>query len=227
MDTNYQVQGYIGPQTRVPHPALQGATAAVAKLLNEKWGVIGYVCVEYQTHLDPVDQAPRLQAVGLKLGLSPAFLGVGAAALAGSKGGDSDLELAKGQLPSSDRTHSKNFVYLPYGYHRPLSTSRDDIFLRVCKMNGVGLDVESRSGTLFFHIDAMIGGSISTLCMANSRRRAVDVAIHTLSFIIDHFGKDIDDDIRCYHWEALPSILSNLRILSKREKKKKKDITNY
>ena len=225
MDCNYQVHGYLGPQTRTPRMALQGATAAVAKLLYDKWGVIGYVGVEYQTHIDPSDGTPRLSALGVQLGLSPAFLGLGASALAGCVG-DADLEMSRGLVPNPDRPQGKSFVYLPYAYHKPLSSCRDDSFFKVCKMKGVGFDVEARVGTLFFRIDAMVGGSMSTLLIANTRKKVLDTAIHTLSFVVEQFGRHTEDDVNFSPWESLTSILSNLQALSKRENKKKRDMSH-
>jgi hypothetical protein len=80
VDMNYQVQGYVGPPTGVPIGVLDDATAAVAKLY-ERWGVIGYVAVEFESHWSR--DSSYLEAVGLKLGLSPAFLGSGSAATMG------------------------------------------------------------------------------------------------------------------------------------------------
>jgi hypothetical protein len=65
VDGNYQVQGYIGPQSKVSRPALQGATAAIAELLYEKYAVIGYIAVDYQVYWDSSEGRPRLCALGI------------------------------------------------------------------------------------------------------------------------------------------------------------------
>ena len=85
LDSNYQIQGYLGPQKCVTHTALSDATSAIARVLYEKWAVIGYLAVEFQVYrdteegsarlMDTEEGSSRLVALGFNLGLGPAFLG--------------------------------------------------------------------------------------------------------------------------------------------------------
>ena len=85
LDSNYQIQGYSGPQKCVTHTALSDATSAIARVLYEKWAVIGYLAVEFQVYrdteegsarlVDTEEGSSRLVALGFNLGLGPAFLG--------------------------------------------------------------------------------------------------------------------------------------------------------
>jgi hypothetical protein len=59
LDRNLQVQAVHGPQRVTPQAALDGATVAVARSLFEKYGVIGYVTVKFQSYWDALDNIPR------------------------------------------------------------------------------------------------------------------------------------------------------------------------
>jgi hypothetical protein len=159
VDSNYQVQGFLGPQTRIPKPAMKGATYAIAECLFQKYGVIGYVTVEYQAHWDVLADSPKLYALGVKFGLTSSFLGPGVTSVAGKGSSPFGQEPPRSLLCDADSPQAKCFVYIPYAHHKPLSTSRDDSFLKFCKMRGIGFDEESRTGTLFFHIDSIVGMS--------------------------------------------------------------------
>lgn len=220
VDEKYQVQGYIGPQSKVSRSALRGATAAIAELLHYKFAVVGYITVDYQTHWDALEGRPRLCALGVQFGLSPAFLGCGAAAVVGSTGGI----VSSSFLPLGDNS-AKIFVFIPYLYFKPLCLSRDDVFLKFCKMKGIGFDSLSRNGTLFFHIDTILGGALNILCVANTRIKALDLVVQTLNFVVDQFGNKImknkSEEYDVTTWENLSSILSNLQNVSKEKNKKK------
>ena len=224
VDRNYQVQGYLGPQILVPKIALQGATEAVAKVLYAKYGVIGYLSIEFVCYWDGADESSRLQALGVKLGLSPSFLGSGCTAAAGGLG--REQHLSQSMMPLTEDSAGKSFVYIPIAYHRPLCSCRDGVFLRQCKMNGIGFDPETLTGTVFFRIDAMVGGSISTLTIGKTRKKSIDAAIHVLSFIAGNFRKiNVEDDGGGPSWECLISILSTLQFFAKNENKNKMTCT--
>jgi hypothetical protein len=99
------------------------------------------------------------------------------------------------------------------------------MFLKLCKLKGIGFDTESYSGTLFFHIDTILGGALNILCVANTRSKALDLALQTLNFVINEFGDKLikikSDEYDINKWENLTSILSTLQRISKEKKKKK------
>lgn len=59
VDHNFQGQGYHFPQRMTPTLALEGASRAVAQVLASKYGVIGYVTIQYQSYWDALDHLPR------------------------------------------------------------------------------------------------------------------------------------------------------------------------
>ena len=67
--------------------------------------------------------------------------------------------------------------------HPPLKNSKDETFFHQCKMHGVAFDIQNKVGSIFFLIDSVVSGAISMLFIANTRRRSIEYAIQTLSFI--------------------------------------------
>ena len=83
----------------------------------------------------------------------------------------------------------RHFVYLPIISHEPLTETRDDIFFKFCKMRGVAFDMQSKSGTLFHLVDAVVGGIVSICCTGYTRRRSLEITVVTLTFIASQFGR--------------------------------------
>lgn len=241
IDDKYQAQAYIGPQSRVPKAALKGATRAIADQLYRSWGVTGYVTVEYQAYWDTLDETPRMSAMGVQFGLTPVFGGLGSAAVASgavvsTPGGPAPADRTStstngpvGALPpsllprdDSQALGGKHFVHVPYAYHRPLICSRDDAFLKFCRMKGVTFDPEARVGTLFFHVDSVVSGALSCLSLASTRRRALETSIQAMSFVLDQYGRDreIKDAVEGPIWDSLSTILHNMKTLYKRDYKR-------
>ncbi len=100
-------------------------------------------------------------------------------------------------------------MYIPIAVHTPLKSSQDDVFFKMCKMRGIGFDPDQSVGTLFFLIDAIVGGAVSILCIADSRKKAMESALHTLDFISQQFGKDSTKEIRYY--QNLTSIILGMK----------------
>ena len=73
---------YLPSVYRIPKAALRGATKAVADQLYRAWKVTGYVTVEFQAYWDTLDEAPKMNALQVKFGLTPVFGGLGGAAVA-------------------------------------------------------------------------------------------------------------------------------------------------
>jgi hypothetical protein len=222
MDKNYQVQGYIGPQTGVPMGELDDATVAVAKLLYERWGVIGYVAVEFESHRSR--DSSCLVAVGLKLGLTPAFLGSGSAATMGGALGPGMI-LPRSLIPSPESLIGKSFVYIPFAHYEALGSCRGESFSKQCKSKRVGFDRDSRTGTLFILVDASVGGSVSTLCISSSHAKAIDIAIHALHFVISQYGRLAVDERNSRSSDQLTSILSTLKATKRKCSKKNQDLS--
>jgi hypothetical protein len=217
MDRHYQVQGYLGPMTLADDQFLRSVMEAVSKCLYAEHDVIGYVAVEFRTSRDPSEPLPRLTPIGIKLGLSPAFMGIAAAVVGTER---SLYTLPRSLIPCADRDNHvpKSFVYLPYVHHNALSVCRDDAFMRICKTNGVAFDSKIKTGTMIFRLAGMGGGSISTLSVAACREEAVATAMHSLQSIMNGIKSTDREKSGNKAWDSLASILSNLGTLCKHDK---------
>lgn len=82
VDTSYQSQATVWPQSVTPQTALDGATEAIAQTLYSKYDAIGFVTVRFQSFWDAYDKIPRLWAMGLQFGMTPTFGSLGTTAIA-------------------------------------------------------------------------------------------------------------------------------------------------
>ena len=214
MDQHYQVQGYIGPITLADDKAIHSTVNAVSKILYDKHNVIGYVSVEFRTSRNSTELLPRFTALGIRLGLSPAFLGIAAAAVASTERSLCILPRSLVTSTDEDKCLMRAFVYLPYARHAALSVCRYDAFARICKSNGIIFDQKIKIGTVFFRLDSTGGDSIGTLSVAVTREKAIATAIHSLQCILINF-KSMGREIKSHlSWDSVASILSNLTTLS-------------
>jgi hypothetical protein len=101
--------------------------------------------------------------------------------------------------------------------HDPLKYTHDDAFFKVCRMRGIAFDISNRVGTLFFMVDSVVGGALSLLCVGSTRKKSIEIAIHTLSFISREFGMDtVTNPLR---YENLTSMLISLKKLLRHQDK--------
>ena len=149
--------------------------------------------------------------------------GVGGTGSGGGGGGPA-VPLPPSLIPRDDSQSlgGKYFVHIPYAYHQPLTSSRDDAFLKFCRMKGITFDPEAHIGTLFFHVDSVVSGALSALSLGSTRRRAVETAIQAMSFVMDQYGRDRDvrEASERPTWDSLSTILHNMKTLYKRDYKK-------
>lgn len=95
--------------------------------------------------------------------------------------------------------------------HDPLKYTHDEAFFKVCRMRGIAFDIINRVGALFFMVDSIVGGALSILCIGNSRKKAIEIALHTLTFISREFGMDAETSTLRY--ENLTTMVINLKKL--------------
>jgi hypothetical protein len=202
VDKYYQQQGTIYPQSYTPTLALHGASKAIATFIHGKYNIIGHVTFKFQAFWDPVDEVPRLWAIGIHLGLTSSFGSFGSTSVLVSK----DASIPKSLCPVIN--HGKFYVHIPVAIHGPLQGARDDIFFKFCRMKGIAFDVQQHTGTLFFLIDTTSSGAISLLFISNSRRKSLELALDTLAFIVSQYGKDSSEQIKPEH---MTSIILRLR----------------
>ena len=111
-------------------------------------------------------------------------------------------------------------IHVPIALHEQLRGSRDDVFFKLCRMRGIAFDTNERVGVLFFLIDTIVGGAISFVCIANSKFRALEQAVHTLSFVVTQFGKEKGNGHGVSDCRNLCSILLYMRKAFKAEEKR-------
>jgi lipoprotein signal peptidase len=106
-------------------------------------------------------------------------------------------------------------VTIPYAFHGPMKGVREEVFFKHCRMHGISFDRVNNSGTYFHLIDSVIGGAVSMMTIASSRRRSLHLAIAALSFIIQQFGREHPDLTNS--WGQVTSILASLKSILKAE----------
>jgi hypothetical protein len=55
-------------------------------------------------------------------------------------------------------------------------------------MHGVAFDIETRSGTLFFILDALVGGHLSFTVISSKPSGASTLSLHVLNFLANRLG---------------------------------------
>ena len=129
-------------------------------------------------------------------------------------------------------------TYFPIAIQNSLKGTRDDVFYKLCGMNGIAYDHTRRIGTLFFLVDTIVGGGVvSVMCISTTRSKCLELAIDVFTFISKQFGKNnnsgsnsksskssnsksqITENI-C--WQHANSILLNLKQCIKKIDKSKK-----
>lgn len=81
-------------------------------------------------------------------------------------------------------------------------------------MEGIAFDAKTYTGVLFFLIESIIGGGISFMCIAKSKKKVVIMAIQLLTFVSLRFGKEMKEEAR--QWHQVPSMLSTMRRVLKK-----------
>eukprot|EP00981_Chlorochromonas_danica_P003595 scaffold667_cov168-Ochromonas_danica.AAC.2 len=205
-----QIQAYIYPQHITPPLALQSVTNLLGKKLFEDQQVVGHATFHFISHWDGLDAQPRLQASDLTLGATNLFGAYGTASIACDKGASLSLSLIP-KLPEG-----RSFVYVPLAIHDPLRGTRDDHFFKLCRLKGIAYDADNQVGTLFFLADSVMGGGISILCLGKTRKKSIELAIHTLTFVQKHYGIDLTAG-STNKYENLTNMLGNLKKVLKKE----------
>ena len=219
-DAQTQEQGYLYPQTLAPSNSLQECLTVVGEALYKKHQIYGYVTVKFEAYWDSFQQIPKIWAKELYFGLTSSFGCIGSTALARHTG-SVPYELPLSLVPArskSEPTESTNYyLHVPYTFHSPLRQSRDDIFFKLCRIRGITFDINEKTGVIFHLVDSIVGGGISMLFIAASRKKTIDLAIHTISWILSQFGKDKDSNNEPLTYLDIQSVLLRLKKVAKRD----------
>ena len=206
-----QLHSYAFPQNSVPQSDIMGVMKAVSENLHTAYDIIGYITVQFACYCDSNDGFMRLYGQSIHLGITPLYGAIGTAGIVGGV-----REFSSSMCPRVP--DGLCFTYVPMAYHAPLVGARDAAFFRLAKMHRIVYDVESRTGTLFFMVDSLVGGTVSILCVGNSRRRVLEYASNALNFVNQQFGKDTTPPEE-RPWFNLSGILHDIKIELKKEKR--------
>merc|ERR1711939_61270 len=165
-------------------------------------------------HWDALENMPRVVAESLHIGMNATFGAIGTLSVLTRP--PEPLSFPQSLTLRLD-TNDRAFVHIPLAVHTPLTTSRDDIFFRLSKMYGVCFDYERKTGVLFFLVDSIMGGAVSMIAIAENRVKAIDCAVHALTFISKNFGKE--EPLSSPPFTNLNVMLANMRYMLKKEGK--------
>lgn len=220
-DANYQRQGISFPQTLIHDQALAGATEAIANCLMRQYNAIGFMTVTFSVFWDGFEEISRLWALNVSFGMHSAF---------GALGSLTCLTRPQNMPPPDDSLlmsvpEGRCLVHVPSLMHLPLTSSRDDVFFKLCKMHGIAFDYQRKTGILFFLADSVIGGMLSFMVIAETRIKSLEFSIHALTFVLRNFGVP-DEREMVNSWCGLNSVLKTLKLALKVEVARAKAINS-
>lgn len=232
LDDKYQAQAIILPQSLTPMKSLENATKSIVSSLHAKFNLMGHISVRFVSSWDGLDNIPRLAALSVLTGISPAYHAIGNAAIIDDRYVPLPkclvpLEFPKGKLLWTALTCRWSYdslvavglhvINIPIAFHRPLKGARDDVFMKLSCMKGISFDKAAKTGTIFHHVDSIISGHVSLTTISPMRRKTIFLAITALEYIIQQYGRaDIEESNT---WEQVTSISGRLKALIKEEDK--------
>lgn len=244
VDVNNQYQGYCYPQKQIPEEGLKGAAMSLCNYLYIKYNVIGYVEVNFLLFWDSYAHVPKMWGLDFAFGhrLSHSCCSIinhlahrvqfdrvhhAQDDFNGKTNYDELLPILKYRKSMLyPPCEGRCCVYFPMAIQHSLKGTRDDVFYKLCGMNGIAYDHTRRIGTLFFLIDTIVGGGVvSVMCISTTRAKCLELAIDVFTFISKQFGKNskskqiMPEDV-C--WQHGHSILLNLKKCIKKIDKTKK-----
>lgn len=116
-------------------------------------------------------------------------------------------------------------MYVPFATHEGLRSSRDDVFFKLCRMHGIAYDASRCTGVVFHLIDSVVSGAVSFMCFERSRRKALDLCTHVLTFLSQKFGKEsavsassASSASSSRGWQSVSSVLSRVKLAVRMDK---------
>ncbi len=98
-------------------------------------------------------------------------------------------------------------------------------FFSMCKMRGISFDLEERKGITFLLPDSLQSSIIGLLAMGRRAEESISLMHNTISFISESFpDKLLNLELTYSDEQNFGEILSMIKILHKRQERKKKRI---
>ncbi|XP_065836178.1 IQ domain-containing protein H-like [Oscarella lobularis] len=208
-DSPYHLCAMSVPQASVDPQQLKSITMAVAKSCCNR-GIIGYVCVDFVTFIDPLTMNQQVWAVDLdvqysdSLAMCQLFRFVTGGDFDFSASGlfevpiDNQLRLyeEKEEERRKRRREWEDDVILRkrptaarFGvmsarlYHTNLSVIRYSVFFQMCRAHTIGFDMEERCGCVFTLVDSSTRSRIGMICIGEDLPSAIALFSRNLSII--------------------------------------------
>lgn len=211
LDTNYQTQFIIYPQTIISNNVLESVLISLGKYLFTENQVIGHITIRFQVFYDAIDKINKLNGQKIKYGMCPIFGHLGTIGVASSL----NTNLLKSLTPAI--TGEKHTIYMPIAMCPGLKESREEFFDQIRCIRGITFDSESCSGVLFYLVNSFNSGVLSVGCASDSRTKVLELTIKTCKFIRQQFSRE--SIIGTRRWHDLQLIHLKLIKLLKKENK--------
>ena len=214
----------IFPQKSTSVKALEGATTSIVSHLYKKYNAIGHIAVTFISFWDTYENMPKLWAENISFGMSPVY---GAIGILHASDRQNEIRGSGFFLPGAEVAERlNNMVHIPFAYHPPLRSGRDDIFFKLCKMHGIVFDVNDASGTLFPLLDSVVSGCLSMIICGNDRIKVLETCNQSVQFILQQLGKDtsLSESEKDTYWENMTLIAKRLKFVLRIERKNQDEV---
>lgn len=141
--------------------------------------------------------------------------------------GRSSMVSSKGRLEDIPKLirEERQFVYIPHINYSGVGKMLYKSFFSLCKMRGISFDLEDRKGITFILPDSLQSSIIGLIAMGRSSEESIELMCHTITFISDSFPDKLLNLEQTYSDEQnFGEVLSMIKILHKRQERKKKRI---
>lgn len=119
----------------------------------------------------------------------------------------------------------RHFLYLPQIKYSGIGKMLYKSFFSMCKMRGISFDLEDRKGITFLLPDSLQSSIIGLLAMGRSSEESISLMHSTISFISESFpDRLLNLELTYSDEQNFGEILSMIKILHKRQERKKKRI---
>jgi len=216
-DDRYKKVCGLSPQVSVPHQALEGAAEAVGSQMFRR-GVIGYVTVQLQAYWDHNIREIRIWGIGAEMNLTSLAASHSLFTLlcpkgsgsvdqivnmgyycfpnprrqSGLEGGSISLngESLRTENALRERSHYAMFDFI---YNPCLASLQHGAFFKLCRLQGVSFDLQTRLGVVFMLPDSFSAGVISFMQIQATREDLMRRCVKTFQFMKEQIGIPLNE----------------------------------
>jgi len=180
MSAPFKTWGWTYPQLSVPQDKIKEICDKLARACTEQ-SIIGHVCVDLVSFIDPETKKQQVWATGLKLQYSTSLALsklLGFVTVGGSLDPDTGGFHLKGV--AKRRRYAIASTQL---LHTNLSIVHYSVFFNMCRASGITLNVKQKSGAVFTLMDSFTKGRIGMCCVGATLSQALMMYCHNLTII--------------------------------------------